>query len=117
MTSHVRHDPTSPRSRFARILGVLCLASAFASLYFFGCHEFWSRGVGVVLTVLAGGLAWAGERIRSRERAKVVAPTRARYIFIAFALCGAIGFFMPEESRARIAWFAFVFLRRLANLY
>jgi hypothetical protein len=102
-------------SKLSLVLALLCLLSAFAALYFFGSHELWSRSAGVVLILLAGALAWLLHRIRARARAPLFVPTRGYYIPIIFALCGLGGFFMPEESRARIAWYVIVFLRRLAN--
>jgi hypothetical protein len=102
-------------SKLSLVLALLCLLFAFAALYFFGSQELWCRSAGLVLTLIAGVFAWSVHRIRVRAQAHLFVPTRGYSIPILFALCGVAGFFMPEESRARIAWFVIVFLRRLAN--
>ena len=108
-------DPETKPSKLSVLLALTCVVSAFAALYLFGSHELWRRSAGLVLTLIAGVFAWSVYRIRARAQAHMFVPTRGYYIPITFALCGVAGRFMPEESRARIAWFVSVFLRRLAN--
>jgi hypothetical protein len=106
-------DPETKPGKLSVLLVIPCVVSVFAALCFFGSHELWHRSAGLVLMLIAGVSAWSVYRVRAQPAMFV--PTRVYYIPIVFALCGLAGFFMPEDSRARILWFVIVFLRRLAN--
>jgi hypothetical protein len=108
-------DSETKPGKLSVLLAIPCVVSAFAAFYYFGFHELWCRSAGLVLTLIAGVFAWSVYRIRVRAQAHLFMPTRGYSIPILFALCGVAGFFMAEESRGRLAWFAIVFLRRLAN--
>jgi hypothetical protein len=88
---------------------------ALGALFLFSFHDLASRTVALLLTFLAGAAAWAVEWPRTQSRSHLFNAAPGYWIPLVFALCGGIGFFLPEEARWRIAWFFVVLLRRLAT--
>jgi hypothetical protein len=100
---------TEAKRARAMVCGVASFILAVGGLYFLGSASQTGRFAGLTLLCASGAAAWLGKRIQYHSlNPKPSGKGGGRYILIAFALAGLLGFLIPPEDR--VAFFRYVFL-------